>query len=135
MEFLIAGLKKQIELLPSFAMCDEPGWALLQMLERLKEGTAMAARIDSVRAVEGGPRRYRAALQKAIDRLESTIPLWAEIDSIVLSQMTDDQRKKAMERIKEHPKTISVACREAINELTTALKVIEDGEVREVRVK
>lgn len=116
-------------------MCDEPGWALPQMLERLKEGVAMANRIDSVKAVEGGPRRYRNALQKATDCLEKTVPLWTAIDAVILTQMTDDQRKKAMEQIKEHPKTISVACREAINELQAALKVIEEGETREVRVK
>lgn len=117
-------------------MDDEPGGSLTEMIGRLQEGISLAARIDVIRAVEGGPRRYRKWLESAKGKLETLIPIWQEIEQITNASYSDgEQRKKAQERIKQHPVTIVKACREAITDLEAALKVIEEGETREVRVK
>ena len=135
-EFIIARLKKQIELAPSFAMDDEPGGSLPEMLARLQEGINLASRIDVIRAVEGGPRRYKRGLEGAKAKLEPLVQTWQEIDSVVSASYADgEQRKKAMERVKEHPRVIVTACRAAIADLEAALAVIEEGECREVKVK
>ena len=106
------------------------------MLTRLQEGINLSNRIDVIKAVEGGVRRYKRALENAKGKLEPLTATWQEIDSIVSASYADgEQRKKAMERIKEHPRIIVTACRAAIADLEAALKVIEEGESREVKVK
>jgi len=135
-ESLIEHLKEQIRIAPELRQNDEPGGTQHDMLARLQEGVNFAGEVDCLKAVEGGVRRYRKALEATIARLEPLTPVWADIEAVVNARYGDgEQRQKATNRIKDRAAIIKSACEGAIAELQSALKVIEEGEARAVRVK
>lgn len=132
-EFLAERLNEQIKLAGSMAENGTPGGRCSEMIERLKEGQNRAHHIQMLRTVESGPRRYAKHFANAIPHIERMAEIFARVELVRNAGYdSNEQREKAMANLKSVPKEIEACCQAALKEVEAALKVMEEGEKREV---
>lgn len=133
-EFLIARLEEQIKLAPKLEESFEAGGSIAAICERLKEGMSRASGIEILRPVEQGARRYAKHFAAALDKIEPLKALFDRVNELRSGEYADGaQREAAMAQTKDTPAKIVGACKSAIEDLKAALKVIEEGERKDVK--